>query len=96
MNNSFSRRTLLRGAGATMMLPLMESFAAAGAAVAPPKRLIFLNSGYGPSEAWYPTEAGANFALPKAMNPLSNLRDSFSVVSNLSNLKSATPKSPEF
>ena len=70
-----------------MMLPLMESFAAAGAA--PPKRLIFLNFGYGPSEAWYPTEAGANFALPEAMQPLADLRDSFSVVGNLTNLQSS-------
>jgi hypothetical protein len=87
MNHNISRRNFLRGAGATMMLPLMESFGAAGAA--PPKRILFLNFGYGPSEAWYPKEAGANFALPEAMRPLADLRDSFSVVGNLTNLKSA-------
>lgn len=85
MNSKTTRRTLLRGAGAAMMLPLLEStgFAAAGA---PPKRLMFLNFGYGPSEAWYPTEAGANFALPAAMKPLADFRDKFSVVSNLTNI----------
>ncbi len=69
------------------MLPLLESYAAAGAA--PPRRLIFLNFGYGPSESWYPTEAGAGFTLPEAMQPLERLRDSFSVVSNLTNIQSS-------
>ncbi len=83
-----SRRNLLHWAGAAAALPLLESFAASKGSKSP-KRLLFLNFGYGPSEAWYPTEAGANFALPEAMHPLADLRDSFSVVGNLTNRQSA-------
>ena len=86
-NLQVSRRRLLKGAGASVLLPLMESSGAETGR--PPKRLIFLNFGYGPSEAWYPQELGAGFALTEAMQPLSGLRDSFSVVSNLTNLKSS-------
>lgn len=88
MSSSSTRRTFLRGAGATVMMPLLESSFAASSAppLSPPKRLIFLNFGYGPSESWYPTETGPNFNLPKAMKPLAGLRDSFSVLSNLTNV----------
>ncbi len=92
LKSKLSRRHLLRGAGATVALPLLESFGGSSvlaASPAPPKRLVFLNFGYGPSEAWYPTETGANFALTEAMQPLAKLRDSFSVISNLTNVKAS-------
>jgi hypothetical protein len=92
LKSKFSRRNLLRGVGATVALPLLESHgkpSSLGSSTTPPKRLVFLNFGYGPSEAWYPTEAGANFALPEAMQPLAKLRDSFSVISNLTNVKAS-------
>ena len=88
MNNHFTRRTLLQGAGASMLLPLLPTLGAAPNG-APPKRLIFLNFGFGPSEAWYPSEAGPDFALPPAMKSLEPLREHFSVISNLSNLASS-------
>ena len=88
MNTKISRRALLQGVGASVLLPMLESFGAT-ALKAPPKRLIFLNFGFGPSKSWYPTEAGKNFKLPEAMKPLEDLRDSFSVISNLTNLKSS-------
>lgn len=94
MNLSVTRRMVLRGAGTAMLLPLMESLPC-GAGPAdfrkPPKRLVFLNFSYGPSESWYPdpAESGVDFTLPKAMKPLSRHRGSFSVISNLTNIQSS-------
>ncbi len=92
--NTINRRAVLRGAGTAMLLPLMESLSrAAGPSSAnkPPKRLIFLNFGYGPSESWYPDPAdtGAAFTLTDAMQPLARHRDSFSVLSNLTNVRAS-------
>lgn len=92
MTPSFNRRTVLQGAGTAMFLPLMESLSrAAGPSSKPPTRLIFLNFGYGPSESWYPdaADSGTDFTLPDAMKPLARHRDDFSVISNLTNLKSS-------
>lgn len=88
---SASRRTFLRGTGTAMLLPLLQPFAQ-GAPATPPRRLIFLNIGYGPSEAWYPdiAETGAGFTLPSAMQPLARHRDAFSVLSNLTNIQAST------
>jgi hypothetical protein len=92
MNPSITRRNMLCGLGTAVTLPLLHSLAQ-GATPSlrgkPPKRLVFLNFGFGPSEAWYPTESGANFKLPDAMKPLERHRDSFSAISNLSNLQSS-------
>ena len=95
MPPSIDRRTLLGGAGAAMFVPLLGSMpsmarASGAAASKPPVRLIFLNFGFGPSNEWYPdtTQAGRNYTLTPAMEPLARHRDSFSVLSNLTNLQS--------
>ena len=77
-----------------MLLPLMESVSRAasdGASQKPPKRLVFLNFGFGPSEAWYPdlSDAGRDFELPAAMKPLERHRSSFSALSNLTNINAS-------
>lgn len=70
-------------------LPLMSSLAKEGSpSSAIPKRLIFLSYGFGPAKAWYPEESGKNFKLTEAMTPLASQRNQFSVLSNLTNLKS--------
>ena len=91
MNTSITRRTVLRGAGAAVLLPLLESASKAAAPGRPPQRLVFLNFGFGPSEDWYPSpsDAGPAFMLPDAMQPLARHRESFSVLSNLTNIQSA-------
>ena len=91
MNSNITRRTILRGTGAAVMLPLIESISRAAPTGKPPKRLLFLNFGYGPSEDWYPdtTDSGTDFTLPNAMKPLERHRRSFSVLSNLTNLKAS-------
>lgn len=92
VTRSIDRRTVLRGAGVAALLPLMESISrSATPKGTPPKRLVFLNFGYGPSEEWYPdtTDAGEDFSLPDAMKPLKRHRRSFSVLSNLTNINAS-------
>ena len=85
-----TRRAMLRGVGATMFLPFLESASRAGAAAKAPQRLIFLGQGWGvPVYDWFPTEEGADYKLPHCLEPLERHRQDFSVLSNLSN-KNAT------
>ena len=86
-----ARRTLLRGVGAVMALPLLEAMmpqtvrAAAGTvASGAPKRLAFLfvpNGVHMP--AWRPTTEGADFVLPSTLEPLAGVKDSLLVMSGL-------------
>jgi hypothetical protein len=87
---TIGRRTLLRGMGAAIALPLLEAMlpqpvrAAATAAALPPKRLAFLfvpNGIHMP--AWRPTTAGADFILPSTLEPLAGVKDSLLMLSGL-------------
>lgn len=86
-----SRRVMLRGLGATMCLPMLETFAPQSAAAqakaaASPRRLIFLSYGWGVSKNdWFPKGAGENYEMSKCLEPLKRHRNDFSVLSNLSN-----------
>ena len=83
------RRTVLRGIGAAMALPLLEAMttgAARGAsrATKPPTRLAFLyvpNGVHMPD--WTPREAGADFELPALLEPLRSVREDLLVLSGL-------------
>ena len=88
------RRTLLRGAGAAMALPLFEAMmpgtarAATGmgtlTASGAPKRLAFLFVPNGINMSmWRPATEGANFLLPSTMEPLAAVKDSLLVLSGL-------------
>lgn len=88
----FSRRALLRGLGATLCLPLMESFGSPAKKIKdlqqsnPPKRLIFLSYSWGISRNdWFPKEAGPNYQITECLKPLTRHKKDFSVLSNLSN-----------
>ncbi|MCP5516048.1 MAG: DUF1552 domain-containing protein [Verrucomicrobiales bacterium] len=92
------RRTFLKGAGATLGLPILEAMgevlngASATAAatttsertVRPPVRLacLFYPNGVW-EDTWYPKTAGAAFDLPFAMEPLAPHRDRLLVFSGL-------------
>ena len=73
-----SRRSFLRGAGATIALPALESLgfqrhARAATAVSPPKRVVFLGIGWGVTqETWFPdpNQTGAGYTLPPGLAPL--------------------------
>ena len=82
------RRTLLRGLGATLALPLLDSmvpaFAAAGIDVPPVKRLgvVYVPNGMTMKE-WTPETEGAGFALTPVLSPLEPYRDRILVLSGL-------------
>jgi hypothetical protein len=76
-----SRRMLLRGAGAAMALPLLESMVPAQTPLAktaavPPTRFtgIFVPHGMAPGY-WVPDKAGAGFDFTPIMKPLEPLRE---------------------
>ncbi len=85
-----SRRAVLRGIGTTLSLPLLESFlprTAFGApAPKPPKRAVFLSYSWGVAEDdWFPKTAGADYEMPRCLEPLARHREDFSVLSHLTN-----------
>jgi len=83
-----SRRTMLRGMGAAMALPVLDAMlparASAAAAAKPPVRMACL---YFPNgvwqESWIPKETGADFTLPYALEPLHDFRSLLNVFSGL-------------
>jgi len=87
MSSSFNRRYFLRGSGALIALPLLESagfkpFASAAEKkiATPPKRLAFLSMGFGVTqETWYPSkkDTGLNYKLPKGLAPLARHKKNF-------------------
>lgn len=89
--DSVSRRVMLRGVGAALCLPLLESFGPATAlaqskTIPAPKRLIFLSYGWGVSRNdWFPTGEGADYEMSKCLEPMARHRQDFSVLSHLSN-----------
>ncbi len=82
-----SRRAVLRGAGVSMGLPLLEVMASAAAKSDPaaaPKRLLCLfhpNGVYPP--AWDCKGSGRDFELSPILSPLQHLKSEISVISNL-------------
>lgn len=83
-----SRRTVLRSAVATMLLPTLEwdALATAATQTAIPKRLVFLPMGYGvDTKNWLPdpTQVGANYDLPSLLKPFEELKPDFSIIQNL-------------
>jgi hypothetical protein len=92
MNRSFlpdrvSRRTLLRGAGATLALPWLEALprALAVTADAPPVRAIFISNNLGIlPKPFFPQTAGRDYELSPYLARLADHRDDFTVISGLS------------
>lgn len=90
--NPITRRTMLRGVGASMCLPMLESVArsASPEKETAPQRLIFLGHGWGVAvHDWFPEGEGADYQMSACLEPLARHRSDFSVLSNLSN-KNAT------
>lgn len=92
MNAPLSRRTLLKGVGATVALPLLEAMAprsvlAATAPAKAPVRMAFISIPNGMSmEHWTPATVGSNYAVPAVLKPLEPLRDRFNVLTGLAQL----------
>ena len=94
-----SRRTVLKGAGATIGLPLLDAMIPAGTALAqtaatPLPRLGFVYFPHGAlQDQWQPATTGRNFDFPYILEPLAPLREYVTVVSGLRNQggESASP-----
>ena len=93
MTHSFNRRHFLRGAGALIALPALESigfrrFASAAAPATPPKRAIFLGTGFGMTkETWFPDQAqtGSDYQLSEGLSPLARHKSDITVVQGCAN-----------
>src|SRR5687767_11228818 len=86
---SLPRRTVLRGLGATLALPLLDAMvpaltATVRTAAAPTRRFgaIFVPMGERPSH-WTPAATGVGFEFSPILKPLERFRNSVTVVSNL-------------
>jgi Protein of unknown function (DUF1552) len=86
---SLPRRTFLRGVGAALGLPLLESMmpaltAMAKTAASPKPRLGFVYIPHGViMDEWTPKSAGTGFELTPILKPLEPFRQAMTVVSNL-------------
>jgi len=95
MNTKVNRRHFLRGMGALIGLPALESIgfrrfasAASRAPARPSKRAIFLGMGFGVTkETWYPDlkDTGAGYKLPEGLAPLARHKKDFTVLQGCSN-----------
>jgi hypothetical protein len=87
--HSLPRRTFLRGVGATLALPLLDSMVPAFAAVrsSAAKPIPRLFTGYVPNgvimDQWTPAAAGALTDLPATLQPLTPFKDKLLIVSGL-------------
>jgi hypothetical protein len=84
---TLSRRTLLKGSGAALALPLLDAMRPAfGRAADPePRRLLAVCTNLGVyAESFFPATAGSDFALTPYLEPFKDFRDQFTVVSGTS------------
>jgi len=85
-----SRRMLLRGMGAAISLPLLESMFPAGrswaqSSAAAPVRAGFIYIPHGATMSrWTPAESGQDFRFSEILAPLEPWRESINVISDLS------------
>lgn len=84
-----SRRTLLRGAGTALALPVLDAMRPAfAAAVTPPARLAFIYHPVGMiMDRWTPNAVGAGFEFTPAMKALEPFRENLSVLTGLAQVQ---------
>ncbi|MDA0836214.1 MAG: DUF1552 domain-containing protein [Planctomycetota bacterium] len=86
---NISRRTFLRGTGASLSLPLLDAMSPSsvfgGSPAAAPKRmaLFFVPNGV-IKDSWMPATEGSDYALPYSLEPLRELKEDVLVISGLS------------
>ena len=95
MKTQINRRHLLRGTGALIALPALESIgfrrfasAAQKKPTAPSKRCVFLGIGFGVTkETWFPdiNQTGSDYQLSEGLAPLARHKSDFTVVQGCSN-----------
>jgi hypothetical protein len=89
---ALQRRTFLRGIGASLALPLLDSMVPAlSATPKPTPRLGFIYIANGVIQnRWIPTATGRNFELPPILKALEPVRGHINVLSGLSHLQADT------
>jgi hypothetical protein len=95
-----SRRTVLRGAGVSLALPLLDAMIPAGTALAQtaaapklragffylPHGAIMWNTAFGPEmDHWTPSGSGADFKLSPILEPLENYKRYVTTFANIEN-----------
>jgi hypothetical protein len=85
-----SRRTVLRGAGSCIALPLLDAMLPAGVAFAQtrpaPQRIAFVGFPHGAVMSnWSPAQAGKDYEISEILSPLAKFRDQMTIVSGLRN-----------
>ena len=88
---ALSRRTFLRGAGAAIALPMLDAMSTPAQAAhlkAKPVRMacVYVPNGVN-IKKWLPTDEGPNYRLSPALESLSEFRNDFTVLSQLSHPK---------
>src|SRR6188472_152691 len=94
-----SRRSVLKGVGATIALPLLDAMNPAATAWAQtaagttPKRFAFVGFPHGAvMDRWSPPQTGTNFEMSPILQPLEPLREHMTIVSRLRNKTGETPE----
>src|SRR5580704_10936955 len=94
-----SRRTVLKGVGATIALPLLEAMNPAAtawaktAAGSAPKRLAFVGFPHGAiMDRWSPLQTGTGYEMSTILGPLAPFREHLTIVSGLRNKPGETPE----
>ncbi|MEP2653244.1 MAG: DUF1552 domain-containing protein [Paraglaciecola sp.] len=93
-----SRRVFLKGVGAAIALPVMESLlppAMAKSIEQRPKRMTVVYSPNGMRMTHYtPTTAGKNYEAPPILQPLEKVRDKYTVISGLGHYQASAFGAP--
>ena len=84
-----NRRTFLKGIGATLALPYMESLAAPAAARPVRMAVLYMANGVN-QDAWKTKGEGSGFELSPTLSPLANVKDQLLVLNELWNQASNT------
>jgi len=93
------RRTILKGVGATVALPILDAMIPASTAFADTvaaktvKRFAFIGFPHGAiMDRWSPKETGTNYTMSDILKPLEPLRKHLTIVSGLRNKPAETPE----
>ena len=90
MNTNITRRTMLKGVGAILALPVLEAMLPAAAARFPVRMAhLYMPNGVHP-DMWTPCGTGRDFDLSPTLSPLAGVKDDILVLSELWNAASDT------
>src|SRR5947209_16989469 len=94
-----ARRTVLKGVGATIALPLLDAMNPAAtawaqtAAGSSPKRFAFIGFPHGAiMDRWSPAQTGTDYQMSPILQPLEPFRQHLTIVSGLRNKPGETPE----